>query len=66
MIRVRSSRADEAPRRPSVAPELDALADRVGRLRPSHRDPEAFHVEKSEIERALRRLARGTGATRQG
>lgn len=58
MIRVRSSRPDEAPRRPTVAPELDALADRVGRLRPSHRDPEAFHVEKSEIERELRRLAR--------
>jgi len=25
---------------------------------PSHRDPDAFHIEKSEIERALRRLAR--------
>ena len=38
--------------------DLDALADRVRRLRPSHRDPEAFHVEKDDIERALRRLAR--------
>jgi hypothetical protein len=31
---------------------------RVRRLVPSHRAPEAFHVEKSEIEWALRRLAR--------
>nr|WP_137830900.1 hypothetical protein [Methylobacterium sp. L1A1] len=59
MIRTRAPRPDRAePRGPTVAPELDALADRVGRLRPSHRDPEAFHVEKDEIERALRRLAR--------
>jgi hypothetical protein len=43
-------------------PERDAimnLADRVRRLAPSHRDPEKFHVEKDEIERALRRLAVG-------
>lgn len=40
------------------APALDALADRVRRLVPSHRDPEAFYVEKNEIEKALRRLAR--------
>ena len=33
------------------------LAARIDRLRPSHRDPEAFHVEKSEIAAALRRLA---------
>lgn len=43
----------------AVSPELDALADRVRRLVPSHRDPEAFHVEKDAIARALRRLARG-------
>jgi hypothetical protein len=41
-----------------LSPELDALADRVRRLLPSHRDPEAFHVERDAIERALRRLAR--------
>ena len=44
---------------PALSPELDALADRVRRLLPSHRDPEAFHVEKDAIARALRRLARG-------
>jgi hypothetical protein len=37
---------------------LIELADRVRRLAPRHGDPEAFHVEKSEIEHALRRLAR--------
>lgn len=37
---------------------LDDLAERVRRLVPSHRDPERFHVEKSEIEHDLRRLAR--------
>ncbi len=34
------------------------LAERIRRLVPSHRDPERFHVEKSEIEHQLRRLAR--------
>lgn len=33
------------------------LADRLRRLNPSARDPERFHVEKSEIEGELRRLA---------
>nr|USU32913.1 hypothetical protein NG677_04220 [Methylobacterium sp. OTU13CASTA1] len=33
------------------------LADRLRRLAPSPRDPERFHVEKSEIEGELRRLA---------
>lgn len=37
--------------------QLEALAHRVDRLRPSHRDPERFHVEKSEVAHALRRLA---------
>lgn len=43
-------------------PERDAilnLADRVRRLAPSHRDPEKFHAEKSDIEHTLRRLAIG-------
>ncbi len=34
------------------------LADRVGRLCPDRRDPERFHIEKSEIEHELRELAR--------
>ncbi len=37
---------------------LVEIAERVRRLVPSHRDPERFHVEKSEIEHELRRLAR--------
>lgn len=37
---------------------LHDLASAVRRLSPSHRDPERFHMDKSEIERALRRLAR--------
>ena len=40
---------------------LLALATRVRRLCPDHRDPERFHLEKDEIERELRRLARQRG-----
>ena len=38
--------------------EIAALARRVERLAPSHRSPEHFHIEKSEIAEALRRIAR--------
>lgn len=44
-----------------IADTLADLARRVRRLRPDHRDPEHFHEEKSEIEHALRKLARGVG-----
>lgn len=48
--------------RPLVREDLPGmlvdLAHRVRRLAPSHRDPESYHVEKSEIEHALRSLAR--------
>jgi hypothetical protein len=37
---------------------LAALARRLERLRPCHRDPEQFHIEKSEIATELRRMAR--------
>ncbi len=37
--------------------DLWSLADRLRRLCPSSRDPERFHIEKSEIERKLRMLA---------
>jgi len=40
---------------------LRLIADKVRRLSPSHRDPERFHEDKSEIERDLRRLARRVG-----
>jgi hypothetical protein len=33
------------------------LAAQVDALSPSHRDPEAFHLAKSDIAEALRRLA---------
>lgn len=49
-----------ASQRPVTVPadQLARLAARVARLAPSHRDPERFHEEKSEIAADLRRLAR--------
>jgi hypothetical protein len=44
------------PRRSEAAALID-LANRIRRLAPSRTDPESFHLEKSEIEHALRRLA---------
>jgi hypothetical protein len=41
-----------------TAAALEALAERVYRLIPSHRDPERYHIEKSGIVHDLRRLAR--------
>ena len=43
--------------RHSEADQLLALASAVGRLSPSHRDPERFYMDRSEIVGALRRLA---------
>ena len=37
---------------------LEELAERVSRLSPDRRNPEQFHVEKSELAHELRRLAR--------
>lgn len=42
---------------PQTAYELRELAERVRRLSPSHRDPERFFVERSELAAMLRRLA---------
>jgi hypothetical protein len=42
----------------ALSDRLDHLAHRVRRLAPSHRNPESYHFEKSEIEHALRCLAR--------
>lgn len=47
-----SGQADE-----EMGRRLLQLANRVRRLLPSHRNPEAFHEEKSEIEAELRRMA---------
>ena len=41
-----------------TARALFDLADRVGRLKPLNHDPEAFFVDRSEIEAELVRLAR--------
>ncbi|BCP53803.1 hypothetical protein K32_24200 [Kaistia sp. 32K] len=40
---------------PSTAAELRAIVDRVRRLMPMRRDPEAFHVERDAV--AVRLLA---------
>lgn len=39
---------------------LHQLARRVDRLSVSHRDPERYHIEKSEIAHDIRHLARIT------
>ncbi|RVU17479.1 hypothetical protein [Methylobacterium oryzihabitans] len=38
--------------------QLSTFADRLERLAPSHRDPEAFHIEKDALIGDLRRAAR--------
>jgi hypothetical protein len=42
---------------------LSDLALRVARLGPDHRNPEQFHMDKSEIVAELRRLARRKAVT---
>lgn len=43
----------------TTAPEtLEHLARQVARLVPDRRDPERFHIEKSEVVAELRKLAR--------
>jgi hypothetical protein len=37
---------------------LSTLAARVARLSPDRRDPERWHLEKDDIAKALRRIAR--------
>ena len=41
----------------TLAGQLHDIADRLARLAPSHRKPEHFHEEKSELVAMLRRLA---------
>jgi hypothetical protein len=41
----------------TIYAELHALADRLARLAPSHRNPDYYFEEKSEIVAELRRLA---------
>lgn len=42
----------------ATARAVSSLAARVARLSPDRRDPERWHIEKDDIARALRRLAR--------
>ena len=46
--------------KPTTRPseKLEELVHRLGRLCPDHRDPERFHIEKSEIAQELRKLAK--------
>lgn len=46
------------PNSSRISDQLAELAFRVRRLSPSHRNPESYHVEKSEIENELRSLSR--------
>jgi len=41
-----------------AATELEELANRVSRLTVCRRDPERFHVDRSEIVAEMRKLAR--------
>lgn len=41
----------------TLSTKLSALADRLARLAPSHRNPDHYFEEKSEIVAELRRLA---------
>ena len=50
----------------TVSERLRDLATRVERNVPQHRDPHAFHVEKSEIACELRRLASATATSPVG
>jgi hypothetical protein len=45
-----------------IARLLADLAERVARLSPSHRDPEAFHMDKHTLASELRALARAMEA----
>ena len=45
----------------SASGALEALAARLVRLSPSHRDPEEFHMEKHSLAAELRAIARALG-----
>lgn len=40
-----------------IAAELEALAERISRLRQGHRDPHRFYEDRSEAEHDARLLA---------
>ena len=54
------SRATSGHLRPPSSPsaDLDALAERLRRLRPDRHNPELYFEEKAQIEAELRRLSR--------
>ena len=63
-----TDRQNDRPKRTSTggtdgrADRLIHLAGQVARLSPDRRDPEQFHIQKSEIVATLRRLARESAA----
>lgn len=46
-----------SPAASTVACSLTGIADRLAKLAPSHRDPERYHAEKSELVHELHKLA---------
>lgn len=42
---------------PQCIADLRAVVDRLKRLAPSHTKPEAFHLERDDIEKEIRRVA---------
>lgn len=62
MVLFDDKRAPVIAAQPPDAATLYALARRIQRLMPSRHDPEAFHIEKSELADALRHLARALEA----
>lgn len=45
------------PKASVICERLEALSSRVRRLTVSHRDPEAFHTERSSIAHDIQKLA---------
>ena len=64
---LQTDRQNDQPKRTSTggtdgrADRLIHLAGQVARLTPDRRDPERFHIQKSEIVNTLRRMAREAG-----
>lgn len=50
----------------NLSNDLHAMADRLARLAPSHRDPFRFHEEKSELVHELRILAEALAGSKIG
>ncbi len=56
------TRVTQTPGVQPLARLVADIAERVARLSPSHRDPEAFHMDKHTLASELRALARAMEA----